>query len=367
MGILMPASAAHPRGASTVRVMLCDDSAVIRSILGRVLAADRDIEVVARASNGREAVERLRATPDLADVLVLDIEMPEMDGLTALPLLLKAAPRLRILIASTLTTRGAATTLEAMRLGAVDFVPKPSAAALAGDTDFQRELLEKVRVHGRRTAAPAGSGRQLVAVRPATAVKPQLLAIGSSTGGPQALTALLQALKPLLGSAGLSVPAVLTQHMPPSFTPLLAEQLTRLSGIPCAEAVNGEPLTVGRIHIAPGGKHLLVHRGPNGLFGKLDDGPPENFCRPAVDPMLRSAVSACEGKVLMVMLTGMGHDGLAGTQALVAAGGVALAQDEASSVVWGMPGAIARAGLCHAVLPIQALAERAVSLMRGRA
>ena len=356
---------------TAVRVMLCDDSAVIRSILGRVLAADPGIAVVARATNGQQALDQVRARPDLAEVLVLDIEMPEMDGLTALPLLLKAAPGLRVIIASTLTTRGAATTLEAMRLGAVDYVPKPSAAALSGDLCFQRELLDKVRGLARRRPRAPGvepHALPLQTPRPNTAqVRPALLAIGSSTGGPQALATFLHALSNALGPAGLPIPGILTQHMPPSFTPLLAEQLTRLGGLPCAEAVEGEKLRPGHLHLAPGGRHLLVVRGPEGLMAHLDDGPPENFCRPSVDPMLRSATTACDGKVLMLMLTGMGHDGLDSTTALIAAGGSALAQDEASSVVWGMPGAIARAGLCSAILPLQALADRTAQLLRGRA
>ena len=364
----MSASAlAGARGAqqssSPIRVMICDDSAVIRSILSRVLGTDPAIEIVAKAADGRDALSQVTAKPGLAEVLVLDIEMPHMDGLTALPLLLKAAPGLRIIIASTLSTRGASTTLEALRLGAVDYIPKPSASMLAGDTGFQRELLGKVRGLVRRLEPRAQPIP--VPVRAATARRPILLAIGSSTGGPQALASLLQALKSHLGPAGLGVPAVLTQHMPPSFTPLLAEQLSRLSGFPCAEAVDGAPLASGQIHVAPGGRHLVVTRGPTGLVGRLDDGPAENFCRPSVDPMLRSASTACEGKVLMLMLTGMGHDGLAGTRTLVEAGGMALAQDEASSVVWGMPGAVARAGLCNAVLPLPQMAERAAQLLRG--
>jgi two-component system chemotaxis response regulator CheB len=346
--------------------MLCDDSAVIRSILGRVLAASAGIQVVARASNGRDALDQLRAEPDLADVLVLDIEMPEMDGLTALPLLLKVSPGLRVLIASTLSTRGASTTLEALRLGAVDYVPKPTAGALSGDTDFQRDLLQKVLSLGRRRIALEPGHSLPIGLRAPTNGRPQLLAIGSSTGGPQALTVFLQELSRHVHPSGLAIPAVLTQHMPPNFTPLLADQLTRLGGVPCSEAVDGAALTPGRIHLAPGGYHLLVNRGTGGLVCKLDDGPPENFCRPSVDPMLRSSAAACDGKVLMVMLTGMGHDGLTGTQMLIAAGGTALAQDEASSVVWGMPGAIARAGLCQAVLPLHALAERTAHLLRGR-
>ena len=349
--------------AEPIRVMVCDDSAVIRSVLCRVLDADPEIEVVGRAGNGQDALDQLRARPDLVDVLVLDIEMPVMDGLTALPLLLAAAPGTRVIIASTLTTRGAATTLEAMRLGAVDYVPKPSAAALSGDATFQQELLNKLKGLGRRKIGQPA--RATVNLRATVPLRPRLLAIGSSTGGPQALATLLHALVDKLGPTGLPVPAVLTQHMPPAFTPLLAEQLTRLGGLPCIEAVDGAVLRPGHLHLAPGGRHLLVLRAGDGLVARLSDGPPENFCRPSVDPMLRSAVQACDGRVLMLMLTGMGHDGLTGTQALIAAGGAALAQDEASSVVWGMPGAVARAGLCQAVLPLPAMADRAARILRG--
>lgn len=363
---------ARGRAASTpapapIRVVVCDDSAVIRSVLCRLLASNDAISVVGRASNGREAVEMIRNRPNLAEVMVLDIEMPLMDGLTALPLLHASAPDLRVIIASTLTTRGAATTMEALRLGALDYVPKPSAASLAGDVAFQRELLTKVIGLGRRSMESALGSKGVVLRLGAAAPKPRLLAIGSSTGGPQALVALLKSLCVSFGSAGLEIPAVLTQHMPPAFTPLLAEQLTRLGGIPTVEAVDGAILEPGRLHVAPGGRHLLVTRQGEALVGRLDDGVPENFCRPSVDPMLRSAAAACDGRVLMLMLTGMGHDGLAGTQALIAAGGTALAQDEASSVVWGMPGAIARAGLCQAVLTVPAMAEHAVRILRGAA
>ncbi len=347
-----------------VRVFVCDDSAVIRAVLGRVLGGADDIVVVGQAVNGQDAVDRFRASPGCADVLVLDIEMPLMDGLTALPLLLRAAPGLRVIIASTLSTHGATTTLEALRLGAHDYVPKPSAAALTGDVAFQRELVGKVRGLGRR---PARAGSTVIPLRPFPTTKPRLLGIGSSTGGPQALLALLRTLGAKAGPAGLGIPIILTQHMPAAFTPLLAEQLSRGTGLSCAEAQDGAVLAPGRVHVAPGGRHLTITGGPGGLLARLDDGPAENFCRPSVDPMLRSAAQATAGRMLMLMLTGMGHDGLEGTQALVAAGGAAMAQDEASSVVWGMPGAIARAGLCSAVLPLPALAARTVELLRAAA
>ena len=161
----------------------------------------------------------------------------------------------------------------------------------------------------------------------------------------------------------LSVPVVLTQHMPKTFTPILAEHITKLHGLPCAEAKHGEVLQAGRIYLAPGDRHLMVERGTGGLQAKLTDDPPENFCRPSVDPMLRTAAAACDGRVLVAMLTGMGHDGLAGTRRIIEAGGTAVAQDEATSVVWGMPGAVALAGLCTSVLPLPEIAAKLRTLL----
>jgi two-component system chemotaxis response regulator CheB len=286
--------------------------------------------------------------------------------------------------------------MRALRLGAADYVPKPSSIGLAGDETFRRELIEKVKGlarlrrlataakadrtvaasaeraatvnAGRAGAAPVGraivasaAGRNppaSVRLQPAASVPARLLAIGSSTGGPQALFTLVQG----LGDT-LSVPVVLTQHMPRTFTPILAEHISKLHGLPCAEAEHGEILRAGRIYLAPGDRHLLVERTAGGLQARLTEDPPENFCRPSVDPMLRSAAVACDGRVLVAMLTGMGHDGLAGTRQVIDAGGTAIAQDEATSVVWGMPGAVAQAGLCHAVLPLAEIATKLRALL----
>ncbi|HEY1930732.1 MAG TPA: chemotaxis response regulator protein-glutamate methylesterase [Acetobacteraceae bacterium] len=343
--------------------MVCDDSLVIRGAVARMLEADPAIRVVARVANGQAAIDEMKRTP--IDVLVLDIEMPVMDGITALPLLLKADPGLRVIMASTLTTRGADIALRALRLGAADYLPKPSSIGAARDETFRRELVEKVKGLARmrrRAAQPArGSATPPAALRlrPAPALPPKLLAIGSSTGGPQALFALVQGL-----GRTLNVPVVLTQHMPATFTPILAEHITKLGGLPCAEAKDGEPLVVGRIHLAPGDRHLIVERGRGGLAARLSTDPPENFCRPSVDPMLRSAAVACDGRVLVTMLTGMGQDGLVGTTRVIEAGGAAVAQDEATSVVWGMPGAVAHAGLCHAILPLPRIAPKLLELLR---
>jgi two-component system chemotaxis response regulator CheB len=351
--------------------MICDDSAVIRGAIDRILAADPGIEVVAKVANGRAALDALKLHD--VDVVVLDIEMPVMDGMTALPLMLAASPGLSVIMASTLTTRGADIAMKALRLGAADYLPKPSAAQVAGDNRFGPELIAKVRGLARlrravKSAHPVYPAHHADAsaplmLRPAPKSPPRLLAIGSSTGGPNALFALVQQLSPKL-----SVPIVLTQHMPPTFTPILADHIDRLQVLPCREAKEGDALQPGRILLAPGDRHMLVRRQGAGLVVHLSDGPPENFCRPAVDPMLRSACEAVDGRVLVAMLTGMGQDGLLGTKKIIEAGGALVAQDEASSVVWGMPGAVARAGLAHAVLPLSQMGAKLMAMIGpGRA
>lgn len=357
----LTASASSP----PIRVALCDDSLVVRSALERMLTSEPDIRIVGRTTNGAEAVafiaeQKKQGTP--VDILILDIEMPVMDGLSALPRLLEADRSLKVIMASTLTSRGADIALRALRLGAADYVPKPQASALSSQQDFRTELLGKIRGLARLRRRPASASLPPpggLALRPLPPLPPKLLAIGSSTGGPQALFTLL----PRLGRP-LPVPVILTQHMPPTFTPLLAQHLSRLGPMPCAEATEGEPLQPGRIHLAPGNRHLLIERRNGRPVVRLSDAPPVNFCRPAVDPMLESAAESHDGRVLVVMLTGMGHDGREGTRKIVARGGVAIAQDEATSVVWGMPGAIAQAGLCHAVLPLAEIAPKILEILR---
>lgn len=359
-----PRSPEHQSAQPVARVMICDDSVVIRGAITRMLETDPGIRVVARAANGAAALAELQRQP--IDVIVLDIEMPVMDGLTALPLLLKADPSVRIIMASTLTTRGAEVALQALRLGAADYVPKPSTAAILDDS-FRHELLAKIRGLARiRRATQAGPaarpiGAQPLPTRAVSRVRPSLLAIGSSTGGPQALFTLVQGLGPTL-----SVPVVLTQHMPRTFTRILAEHLTKLGGMACHEAEDNERLEPGKIYLAPGDRHLCIDAIAGGLRARLTEDAPENFCRPSVDPMLRTASLACGGRVLMVMLTGMGQDGLAATRDLIQAGGTALAQDEATSVVWGMPGAIAQAGLCHAILPLPLIAAKIREILEAK-
>ena len=353
--------------SAQVRVMVVDDSHVIRGLLSRTLDSDPGIKVVATASNGKAAVDEI-AKHDV-DVVVLDIEMPIMDGMTALPLLVAAKPNVQVIMASTLTLKGASISLKAMSRGAVDYVPKPTSTGEINSAEgFKRELISKVKswgAAGRRkrpsgAAAPAGNTamkRLYSAAGPIklrdmpTLFRPDCLAIGSSTGGPQALFKVFQ----MLGKV-TNLPIFVTQHMPATFTTILAEHLAQASGMPAAEAKDGEAVQPGRIYVAPGDFHMTVNVEGARKVLRLDKNPPENFCRPAVDPMLRSLAKVYGGKVLTLILTGMGQDGMRGGKEIINVGGVVVAQDEGTSVVWGMPGAVTGAGLCSAVLPLSDIA-----------
>ncbi len=356
-------TAAASTVADPIRVMVVDDSAVIRMLITRILEEDPQVSVVATAGNGQIALDNLSAND--IDVVILDIEMPVMDGLTALPKLLEAEPGIKIIMASTLSTRNADISIRALNAGAADYVPKPTSARdiRTGD-EFRRELLVKVKTLGevrrrhrstaRGAGPPSGPGRspaKPIALRKPGPVRPEVLAIGSSTGGPQALFAMLGGL-----NLDIQQPILITQHMPPTFTTTLAEHIARATGRPCAEAKDGEVVESGHIYVAPGDFHMVVEANKAQPVFRLSKAPPENFCRPAIDPMLRSLAKVFGPGVLSVILTGMGHDGLNGGEAVTKAGGTVIAQDEESSVVWGMPGAVATAGLCSAVLPITELA-----------
>jgi len=334
-------------------------------VLTKTLESDTQIKEGSTVGNGQAAVDALKRSD--IDVIVLDIEMPIMDGLTALPKLLEARPGVQIIMASTLTLKGASVSMKALSLGAADYLPKPTTTTgISTADDFKRGLVEKVKSWGlvarRKRGLPPGSAaapgsnvppppKKLypgeVTLRATTPGKVDCLAIGSSTGGPQALFALFRA----LGRVE-RMPVFVTQHMPATFTTILAEHLAQASGMPAAEAKDGEPVVAGRIYVAPGDFHMTVEGQGAGMVVRLNKNPPENFCRPAVGPMLRSISKAYGNRTLFVMLTGMGQDGLKGARELVAAGSTVIAQDEASSVVWGMPGAVASAGLCSAVLPL---------------
>ena len=351
------------------RVMVVDDSAVVRGLLVRALDADPAIHVTASA-DGLTAIKR--AGRDEIEVVVLDIEMPVMDGMTALPKIIEARPDAQVIVASTLTRRNAEISLRALRAGAADYIAKPSSSSdLHSPEGFNKELIDKVKalgaarrsVSGEPAASPAkatkavgepvpqGAPAKEIKLRPAPSFVPRALAIGSSTGGPQALHDLFAALP-----SRIPVPVFLVQHMPPAFTNLLAEHLSRSSSIPCNEGKDGEAVVAGRAYLAPGDFHMEVEAKGGSPVIRLHQGPQENFCRPAVDPTLRSLAKVYGGKVQVVILTGMGADGMKGSRAIVESGGAVVAQDEESSVVWGMPGAVASAGLCSAVLPLPEIA-----------
>jgi len=362
--------------------MVVDDSVVIRGLISRWIAAEPDMVVAATLRTGLEAVNQIdRVNPDVA---VLDIEMPELDGIAALPLLLAKKRNLIIIMASTLTRRNAEISFKALALGAADYIPKPeSTREAAAAENFRHDLIQKIRHLGakvRRAApprspplVPAPSRPAEPAPRPqvATAAQPQLrafgtlpprvLLVGSSTGGPQALMTLVAELGPVIDR----VPVLITQHMPPTFTTILAEHLARASRRPAHEAADGESVKPGRIYLAPGGRHMRIARRGGDTVIALDDGAPINFCKPAVDPLFSSAIEVWQGGIMAVVLTGMGSDGMRGGKEIVAAGGSVIAQDEASSVVWGMPGAAANAGICAAVLPLLQIAPKLVRLFAG--
>jgi two-component system, chemotaxis family, protein-glutamate methylesterase/glutaminase len=364
-----------------LRVMVVDDSVVIRGLISRWIASEPDMVVAASLRTGLDAVNQVeRIDPDVA---VLDIEMPELDGISALPLLLAKKRNLIIIMASTLTRRNAEISFKALSLGASDYIPKPESTreATAAET-FHHDLIQKIRSLGakvrRSVPAPvspplAPSLERAPRLPPAPVAQPQLLRrtfsmqaprallIGSSTGGPQALMALVAE----IGAVIDRFPVLITQHMPPTFTTILAEHLARASHRPAHEAVDGEIVKPGTIYLAPGGRHMRVVRHGAETAIALDDGPPVNFCKPAVDPLFTSAIDVWQGGVLAVVLTGMGSDGMRGGKEIVAAGGSVIAQDEATSVVWGMPGAAANAGICAAVLPLNQIAPKLVRLFSG--
>jgi len=392
------APAAPPSAQDPIRVMIVDDAVVVRGLVSRWVDEAPDLKTVASLRTGRDAVEQVsRINPD---VVVLDIEMPDMDGLTALPLLLGKKRDLIIIMASTLTRRNAEVSLKALSLGAADYIPKPASnREVTTSATFRHDLIEKIRHLGARrkrtpadprarvpfsvpsapTAAPGAAARTRFSVaepraampaagyasdfklRSFSSVPPRVLLIGSSTGGPQALTTLVGRIAPVFERA----PVLITQHMPPTFTTILAEHLARASGRNAHEAIDGEPIVAGTIYLAPGGRHMTVTRRNNQPAIALNDGPLVNFCRPAVDPLFDSAAQLWGSAVLSVILTGMGSDGMHGAEKVVAAGGSVIAQDEATSVVWGMPGAAAHAGVCAAVLPLDQVGPKIVRLFGG--
>lgn len=348
-----------------IRVLVVDDSIVVRRVVTEELEAQADIEVAGSASTGRIALERMtQLNPDL---VILDIEMPDMDGLTALTHLRNTHPKTPVIMFSSLTALGAAATLEALSRGASDFFAKPGGAGglEASRLVIRAELIPAIRaLCARKPASPGGGERTLSISTPprplGTTARIDVLAIGASTGGPNALAEIFTLLPP-----ELPVPIVVVQHMPPMFTQMLAERLTKNSQVPTVEAISGNELESGKAWVAPGDHHLVLIRRGSKICTQVNQEPQENACRPAVDPLFRSVADIYGPHSLAVVLTGMGRDGLRGCEAIRAAGGQILVQDEATSIVWGMPGFIARAGLADRVLPLPMLAGEIVRRIRG--
>ena len=383
-----------------IRVLVVDDSVVIRRIVTMVLTEDPDITVVGSAPNGKAALEKVDQL--VPDAVTLDVEMPIMDGVTAVRHLRRKHPRLPVVMFSTLTERGAEATLDALAAGASDYVTKPANVGSVAQSmeNIRTQLIPKLKalVAARRPAfgtapaprpalgptaaskrpdpiVPTGSTAPAApAARTATAPAParvpatrpavagrgsvSVLAIASSTGGPDALTSVIPALP-----GDLSVPVVLVQHMPPVFTRLFAQRLDLKSRLSVREAENGEPLAAGTVYVAPGDFHLSVERRGTAVHAVLTQSEPENFCRPAADVLFRSVAKVYGRTALGLVLTGMGHDGAKGAEQMVAAGARIFIQDEATSVVWGMPGAVSRAGLAECTLPLRDIAPAVMAAL----
>ena len=336
-----------------------DDAVVMRKLISEALARDPGIEVVGVAANGRIALQKI--TTVNPDLITLDVEMPEMDGLETLRELRKTYPKMPVIMFSTLTSRGAATTLDALAAGATDYVAKPSNVGNVTECldRLQHDLLTKIKLHCRVEGAEtlfrppkiASLTPPAIPARRIGTATPEVVCLGTSTGGPNALAELFKKFP-----ANFHLPILIVQHMPPVFTAMLAERLNTLGSVKFHEGVEGQSVEPGHAYIAPGGRHMTVRRAGPGTVLHLNDEPPENSCRPAVDVLFRSAVAVYGGKILGVIMTGMGKDGLRGCELIRERGGPIVVQDEASSVVWGMPGYVAQAGFADKIVPLNQIA-----------
>lgn len=356
---------AHAGAAAAIRVMIVDDSLTVRTIFKRMVESDPALVIVGTASSAEGAIAQLGQTP--ADVVLLDLEMPGIGGLDALPAILATPAQPQVLVVSSLTVDGAEHTLAALEMGAADTLLKPRPGGFT--EDYRAALLRKIRALGTR---PGEAALEIEAAAPAPAApapdapsfarpglsrrmrRPEVIAIGASTGGIHALGLMLRRL-----GHDFDVPLLITQHLPSSFMPVFARQIESACGRPAEIAADGLMLTPGRIVIAPGHGHIVVRRGAASgcLVTRISTEPAASGCTPSVDPMLASLAEVCEGRALGVILSGMGRDGVIGAQALVDAGGTIYAQDADTSAVWGMPGAVARAGLASMIAPPERLGE----------
>ena len=396
---------------ATVRVAVVDDSVVVRGLLSRWLSETNGIEVVGTYRSGREIIDALPAAAP--KIILLDLDMPDMDGITALPLILAKSPESRVIVVSSLSVHGAELTMRSLMKGATDYLPKPSNhREVSTSADFRQALIAKVlAVGGVRvlvrapapvappaaapvarvpyptatpTHRPAPPASPVTSFRPHPAaplahppgekggaprlrtlerIRPKIIVIGASTGGPQALVLVLAKMRPILAR----VPIVIAQHMPPIFGAIFASHLKQHAGLPAAEAVDGKPLMPGTIYLAPGGCHTVVRKKPDGQYVMaMLPSEARGPWRPSIDLLFSSAAETYGNEALAIALTGMGRDGTEGATHLARRGANVAVQDEASSVVWGIPGSIAEAGLASALLPPEKLGELAVTLLEGQ-
>jgi len=327
-----------------IRVLVVDDSALMRRMISRIFESEPSVELVGTACDGFDAL--LKIEQFKPHLVTLDVEMPGLDGIDTLRKIMERHAGVRVIMLSSLTEQGAQITIDALMHGASDYVTKP---AKDGYEQLAVELLFKVRQFFPRSGNN-GFAAEPVARTPVAATRripPEICAIGVSTGGPSALVEAL----PMIPKS-FPLPIVIVQHMPPMFTQMLAARLDSVCQIPVVEGEDGMIIEPGHAVIAPGGFHMRVVKSGRDLAIRLDEGERENSCRPAVDVLFRSIVESMNGRAIAAVLTGMGQDGLIGAQQLKAHGATILAQDQASSVVWGMPGAIVAANLADAVLPL---------------
>jgi two-component system chemotaxis response regulator CheB len=355
-----------------IRVLVVDDSLVMRSLLRMVLGTEPRIIVAGTASDGESALKAMdQLRPDL---VLMDIEMPGLDGLSTLRRMRVLHRKMPVIMCSTLTRRGAGVTIEALALGAADYVTKPDRACSREDAIWQLavQLVPKVlaltaSLDEAQSRTPPLAPMPVPVVKPAVRqsgfAQPRVMVLGISTGGPAALDRLIPALP-----ADFPLPILLVQHMPQLFTRLLAERLDQRSKLNVSEAVDSEPVVAGHVYVAPGDQHMkvVVAQGNRSSVLRITQGPPENHCRPAVDVLFRSAIPVYGRGVLGVIMTGMGSDGLLGCQGIRNAGGTILAQDEESSVVWGMPGSVVKAGLADRIVPLSGMAAEILRFAGNR-
>jgi two-component system chemotaxis response regulator CheB len=356
-----PGAGASYYGEDLIRLMVVDDSVTARTVFSRIISREDDMELVVEAATAEEALEILTVAD--VDVILLDLEMPGMGGLQAMPQLIQAAPGAQIMVVSGLTVEGAEPTLAALSLGAADTLAKPRPGLF--DQDYRDRLLGKIRALGgkadpvvARYAAQAPKPAA-PALRPASGQRPQVLAIGASTGGIHALAVLFNALP-----RKLDMPILVTQHLPGSFMDAFARQLTQASGRPASLAADGTVLQNDHILVAPGNAHMTIVEAGGRLKVKLDKTPATSGCMPSVDPMFASLAESVGAQALGIVLSGMGRDGTLGAGKIAAAGGSILVQDEATCAVWGMPGSVALAGLASCVLPPEQIAGRIAAMAK---